>query len=151
MNRKPTTDYFIQENKNNNNKLYGELLIPHLTSTQKPELDIVERMKILVFTNQLSWTENCIPILIKKGNNLMQLLRTVQSFGSTHQEMVHLWIVFWRSVLELSCVVCSELTLENREDLQHRFVHSVVFLRPYTTSFKVKYSLDQYRTFKGPL
>ena len=34
---------------------------------------------------------------------------------------------------------------------EHRFVHSVVFLRPYTTSFKVKYSLDHYRTFKGPL
>ena len=33
----------------------------------------------------------------------------------------------------------------------HKIVHSVVFLRPYTTSFKVKYSLDQSRTFKGPL
>ena len=32
----------------------------------------------------------------------------------------------------------------------HKIVHSVVFLRPYTSSFKVKYSLDQYRAFKGP-
>ena len=32
-----------------------------------------------------------------------------------------------------------------------KIVHSVVFLRPYTSSFKVKYSPDQYRTFKGPL
>ena len=35
--------------------------------------------------------------------------------------------------------------------MAHKIVHSVVFLRPYTTSFKVKYSLDQSRTFKGPL
>ena len=35
--------------------------------------------------------------------------------------------------------------------VSHKLVHSVVFLRPYTTSFKVKYSLDQSRTFKGPL
>ena len=33
----------------------------------------------------------------------------------------------------------------------HKIVHSVLFLRPYTTSFKVKYSHDQSRTFKGPL
>jgi hypothetical protein len=32
----------------------------------------------------------------------------------------------------------------------HKLVHSVVFLRPYTTSLKLKYSLDQYRAFKGP-
>ena len=36
------------------------------------------------------------------------------------------------------CVIC------------HKLVHSVVFLRPYFTSFKVKYSLDQYRAIKGP-
>ena len=58
-------------------------------------IDIVDRMKILgtVFTNKLNWTENC-DILIRKVNNRMQLLQTVWSFGSTHQEMVHLWIVF---------------------------------------------------------
>ena len=49
----------------------------------------------------------------------MQLLRTVWGFGSTHTEMVHLWIVFCRSVLEQSCVLWdSRLTLENREDLE---------------------------------
>ena len=33
----------------------------------------------------------------------------------------------------------------------HKIVHSVLFLRPYTTSFKVKYSHNQSCTFKGPL
>ena len=37
------------------------------------------------------------------------------------------------------------------EYVYHKIVHSVVFSRPYTTSFKVKDSLDQSRTFKGPL
>ena len=83
-------------------------------------IEIVDRVKILgtVFTNQLKWTENC-NILIRKVNNRMQLLRTVRSFGSTHTEMVHLWIVFCRSVLEQSCVLWDGgLTQENREDLE---------------------------------
>ena len=49
----------------------------------------------------------------------MQLLRKVWSFGSSQQEMVHLWKVFCRSVLEQSCVLWdSGLSLENREDLE---------------------------------
>ena len=45
--------------------------------------------------------------------------------------------------MSLQCTVCYL-------HAPHKIVHSVVFLRPYTTSFKVKYSLDQSRAFKGP-
>ena len=49
----------------------------------------------------------------------MKLLHSVWSFGSTCEEMVHLWIVFCRSVLEQSCVLWdSGLTQENREDIE---------------------------------
>ena len=49
----------------------------------------------------------------------MQLLRSVYSFGATNEEMVHLWTVFCRSVLEQSCTVWhSSLTNENIEDLE---------------------------------
>ena len=49
----------------------------------------------------------------------MQLLRKVWSFGSTPQEMVHLWKVYCRSVLEQSCVLWdSGLTAGNRKDLE---------------------------------
>ena len=50
----------------------------------------------------------------------MQLLRKVWSFGSTCQEMVHLWKVFFcRSILEQWCVIWdSGLTQENRNYLE---------------------------------
>ena len=77
-------------------------------------------MKILgtVVNTKLSWDENC-SLIIKKVNARMQLLRSIQSFGASIEEMVHLWIVFCRSVLEQSCVVWhSSLTQENKDDLE---------------------------------
>ena len=77
-------------------------------------------MKILgtIVDSSLSWDENC-QYIIKKVNARMQLLRGVKGFGASIEEMVHLWIVFCRSVLEQSCVVWGpSLTQENREDLE---------------------------------
>ena len=49
----------------------------------------------------------------------MQLIRGVHSFGASKEEMVHLWILFCRSILEQSCVVWgSSLTQENMNDLE---------------------------------
>ena len=49
----------------------------------------------------------------------MQLLRGVKSFGASTKEMVHLWILFCRSVLEQSCVVwTTSITQENIEDIE---------------------------------
>ena len=49
----------------------------------------------------------------------MQLLRSINKFGAKMGVMVHLWIVFCRSVLEQSCVVWhSSLTQENNEELE---------------------------------
>ena len=48
----------------------------------------------------------------------MQLIK-MQSFGASWEEMVHLWILFCRSVLEQSCVVWgTSLTQENKDDLE---------------------------------
>ena len=77
-------------------------------------------MKILgtIVTNRLSWNENC-DLLIRKVNARMALLRGVLNFGASNQEMVHLWKIFCRSVLEQSCVVWnSSLTQENIIDLE---------------------------------
>ena len=83
-------------------------------------IEIVDQIKILgtIFTNTLSWNENCANI-IKKVNARMQLLRKVWSFGSTNKEMVQLWKTYCLSVLEQSCVVWSSgLTNENKMDLE---------------------------------
>ena len=77
-------------------------------------------MKILgtIFTDRLSWNENCDTI-VRKVNACMQLLRKIWSFGSNQQEMVHLWKTFCLSVLEQSCVVWGGMiTSENRKDLE---------------------------------
>ena len=83
-------------------------------------IEFVNQMKILgtIINQNLTWDENC-QHLIKKVNARMQLLRNVKSFGASHEEMVHLWTVFCRSVLEQSCAVWhSSLTQENEDDLE---------------------------------
>ena len=82
--------------------------------------EVVDKTKILgtILTNTLSWDENCSNI-IRKVNARMQLIRKVWSFGSTQNEMVHLWKVFCRKILEQSCVLWdSGLIQENRNNLE---------------------------------
>ena len=77
-------------------------------------------MKILgtTVTSSLSWDENCSEI-ITKVNRRMALIRNLQKFGATIQELVHLWITFCRSVLEQSCILWhNTLTQENETDLE---------------------------------
>ena len=68
--------------------------------------EVVKKMKILgpIFTDRLSWNENC-ETLFRKVKAQMQLLRKVWSFGSNYQEMVNMWKTICASVLEQSCVV----------------------------------------------
>ena len=83
-------------------------------------IEVVDNMKILgtIINTRLTWDENC-NTLIKKVNTRMQLLRGVHSFGASIEEMVHMWTVFCRSVLEQSCAVWHRsLTAENTEDLE---------------------------------
>ena len=87
---------------------------------KRNSIKIVDKIKILGVTvnNQLDWTENTA-VLVKKVNQGMQLLRAVWGFGSSIKEMVHLWKLFCRSVLEQSCVVWgSSLTQENQDELE---------------------------------
>ena len=104
---------------------------------KKNNVQVVNQMKILgtVVTDQLSWSENCT-ILVKKVNARMQLLRKVWGFGSSIEDMVHLWKVYCLSVLEQCAVVWGGmLTEENKQDLertQKSFV-KLVLEENYTT------------------
>ena len=63
-------------------------------------------------------------------------MRGVQSFGATKEEMVHLWTLFFRSVLEQSCAVWhSSLTQENTDDLERtqKTFAKLVLREKYTT------------------
>ena len=49
----------------------------------------------------------------------MLLLKQTLRFGASREEMVHLWIIYCRSVLEQSAIFwSSSLSQENREDLE---------------------------------
>ena len=81
---------------------------------------MVNQMKILgtIVNDTLTWDDNCAH-LVKKVNRRMVLIRRAKEFGATYKELVHLWIVFCRSLLDQSCVVWhGNLTQENTEDLE---------------------------------
>ena len=83
-------------------------------------IEIVNKMKILgtTITDTLSWDDNCQEI-ISKVNTRMLLLQGTYAFGATKKEMVHLWIIYCRSVLEQSAVLwSSSLSQQNIEDLE---------------------------------
>ena len=75
----------------------------------------------------------------------MQLLRSVQSFGATHSEMVHLWTIFCRSVLEQSSAVWhSSITQENIDDLERtqKSFCKIVLKDKYTSYDNALYKLN---------
>ena len=71
-----------------------------------------------IITSDLKWELNTQNI-VKKSNARMQLLRRVASFGLPENELVNVYILFIRSLLEQSAVVWhSSLTQENIQDLE---------------------------------
>ena len=89
-------------------------------SLKQNNIEVVNQMKILgtIINTQLSWDDNCSAI-ITKVNARMQLIRELQNFGASNEDMTHFWILFCRSVLEQSCVVWgTSLTQENKNDLE---------------------------------
>ena len=76
-------------------------------------IEVVDKIKILgtIITDKLDWDENC--------NSIIQKVNKRMLFGATNEEMVHLWIIYCRSLLEQSAVVwASSLTQENINDLE---------------------------------
>ena len=83
-------------------------------------LEIVDSMKILgtILNSKLDWNQNC-KNLINKVNKRMLFLRKMHSFGASQSDMVHLWVVYCRSVLEQSSVLWQGgVTEENKDNLE---------------------------------
>ena len=80
----------------------------------------MQQMKILGTTidNKLNWDKNTDEI-IKKVNKRMLLLKKIKSFGASPSDMVDLWKIYCRSILEQSAVVWgSSLSQKNKSDLE---------------------------------
>ena len=93
----------------------------HTRLTLKNEnIEIVDQIKLLgtTITNDLSWNQNCNELILKV-NKRMQLLAKCKEIGSSNNELVMLWIIYCRSILENCSVVwSSSLTNENIHELE---------------------------------
>ena len=69
-------------------------------------LDEVKECKLLglTITNQLSWQKNTESI-VKKANTRMIILHKLYEFNLPHEELVNIYILFIRSMVEYACVV----------------------------------------------
>ena len=83
-------------------------------------IQVVESTKLLgtFITNDLKWDLNTNKI-IKKANARLQLMHKISEFGALQNDMKDIFILFVRSILEVSsCVWHSSLTEENIDDLE---------------------------------
>ena len=83
-------------------------------------IEVIDSTRLLgtIISNDLSWDLNTANI-VKKANARMALLRKVASFGTPPEDLVTIYVLFIRSILEQSATVWhSSLTSENINDLE---------------------------------
>ena len=75
-------------------------------SLENTLLEEVEECKLLGVTlnNKISWQKNTKTI-VKKGNTRMIILQKLYDFDLPIEEMINIYILFIRSLVEYSCVV----------------------------------------------
>ena len=83
-------------------------------------IEVVEKTKLLgvIVTSDLKWEENT-DSLVKRAYGRMQLLRKVASFTSNKEDLLQIYKLFVRPILEQSCNVwSSSLTQESSDALE---------------------------------
>ena len=93
--------------------------IPRLTLNNK-NIETVEKTKLLgvTITNDLKWNENTQDI-VRRAFSRMELLRKVAAFHAPMTDLINIYVLYIRSILEQSCIVWhSMLSKENVEDLE---------------------------------
>ena len=87
---------------------------------ENDNVEVINSTKLLgtEITDDLKWDLNTSKI-VKKANMRMELLRRVANFGAPTKDLIEIYILFIRSILEQSATVWhSGLTSENRSDLE---------------------------------
>ena len=86
---------------------------------ENEEMEIVSQTKLLgvIVNNNLTWDDNT-KYLVQRANSRLRLLHKLSSFSVPTEDLINIYILYIRSILEQSCQVWhSSLTLENSEDL----------------------------------
>ena len=94
----------------------------------------VTRLLGVLISDDLSWTENT-KNLIKKANSRMTILRKLTEFEVPKSDMINIYILFIRSVIEQSSDVwSSSLTIEEKEGLER--VQKIALRIIYQNNYK---------------
>ena len=83
-------------------------------------MEIVSQAKLLgvVINNKLTWDDNT-EYLVKRANSRMRILHKLVSFSVPVDDLINIYILYIRSIVEQSCQVWhSSLTLDNMQDLE---------------------------------
>ena len=83
-------------------------------------MEIVSETKLLgvIVNSNLTWDANTKQ-LVKKANARMRILHKLVSFSVPREDLLNIYILYIRSILEQSCQVWnSSLTLENTQNLE---------------------------------
>ena len=81
---------------------------------------MIQDTKLLgtIISNDLKWDKNTADI-VKRANARMRLLQKVAEFSPPTKDLVTVYTMYIRSILEQSCTVWhSRLTVQNSEDLE---------------------------------
>ena len=71
-----------------------------------------------VINNTLTWEDNT-KYLVNRANSRMRILHKLISFRVPVKDLIHIYLLFFQSILEQSCQVChSSLTIENMQNLE---------------------------------
>ena len=68
--------------------------------------------------NKLNWDSNT-SFLVKRSNSRMRILHKLVDFGIPQEDLINIYVLYIRSILEQSCQVWhSSLSLDNFQDLE---------------------------------
>ena len=87
---------------------------------EKEGVEIIQETKLLgvMVNNKLNWDSNTA-FLVRKSNSRMRILHKLVEFGIPIEDLVTIYVLYIRSILEQSCQVWhSSLSLENLQDLE---------------------------------
>ena len=90
------------------------------TQIENVPLEVIKETKLLgvMINDQLNWDKNT-SYLVARANARMRLLHKLVDFGVPQEDLVNIYILYIRSILEQSCQVWhSSLTLDNFQDLE---------------------------------
>ena len=83
-------------------------------------IEVIQETKLMgtIITDDLKWTKNT-DYLVKKANARMRILHKISEFNAPIEDLVTIYIMYVRSILELSCQVWHPmLTAENTADIE---------------------------------